>query len=78
MSGGKTLWLTNGGIVFDNVRAKTNEHSIASPQFPSALRAPIRHLPDAYERLVFSEDFTNASSAPSIEGIGVQPGNQGH
>jgi protein-disulfide isomerase len=73
-SGGKTLWLTNSGVVFDNIRAKASESSGASDDLKSVVRSPLPPPLDKYERLVFSEDFANANSAPSIEAIGVQPG----
>src|SRR6202007_1333306 len=73
-SGAKTLWLTNSGVVFDNLRANTNDQSDSDPELKPAIPDRIGHLPDEYERLVFSEDFTNASSAPSAEAIAVQPG----
>ena len=82
---GPTLWLTNQGIVFDALRAKdrgrdsgelklNSEHQPHRP-FQSGI-AP-KGLPsdsDKIERLVFSDHFIGANSAPEIEVSDCQPG----
>jgi hypothetical protein len=73
-SSGKTLWLTNGGIVFDNVRAKAKEPPDPALGLKSPPLSPAHQLPDNYERNVFYEDFVNPRSVPVIEQIDIQPG----
>lgn len=74
---GKTVWLTNKGIVFDALRARAGVGSA----FPRERRAPpyldLRSPnpdPGNFERLVFSEDFVGAHCGPDVEGVSPQPG----
>lgn len=77
-SGGKTLWLTDTGIVFDNVRTngaqnKPDEHT-ALP-VPRIAALVLRQFANrTYQRLVFREDFIGANGTPAVEAMDVQPG----
>jgi len=70
--GGKTLWLTDSGIVFDNVRLNGDQRpSSAQPLGP---RVKDVQPDQTFERFVFSENFVGAHAAPRIETTGMQPG----
>ena len=76
-SAGKTLWLTDTGIVFDNLRAKADETSgptrdHAAPRVPPS--APNQTADRTYDRLVFCEDFIGANGTPAVVPVDVQPG----
>lgn len=77
-SGGKTLWLTDAGIVFDNLRAKSEQTrvdghaALQGPRIPPSL--PDQAVGSTYDRLVFCEDFIGANGTPTVEPIDVQPG----
>ncbi len=84
-SAGKTLWLTNQGIVFDAFRAKVpaqnpsvpNQAAENQPQPRLSRGLDSGHaVPDAknFERLAFSEDFVGANSASETIASGSQPG----
>jgi hypothetical protein len=66
-SGGKTLWLTSTGIVFDNIRTRTDTSSHQSlPGLPEVQRTL---APQDVERLVFAEDLP-----PRDDGAGMAVG----
>jgi hypothetical protein len=71
-SGGKTLWLTNNGIAFDNLQSKPEEPTPASDI--AAVPGKLHRAPKQFDRLVFYEDFIGALPSPSIEPIDPQPG----
>lgn len=80
--GGKTLWLTNGGIVFDSIRPKAGDTQKtegnlglnANPSTPGFKSGVPGIEPGSFDRLVFSEGFIDANNAPSIEASRPQPG----
>jgi hypothetical protein len=76
---GRTLWLTDKGIVFDSIREKTAKAAVkprgrsARSTFASKFgsgNAP----PHKFQRLVFAEDFVGANRTPMIEARNPQPG----
>src|SRR6266403_790245 len=71
-SGGKTLWLTDGRIIFDNVRAR--QHPQTENPSPALPRSADHEAAETFERFVFSEDFVGGYATPTIEPTGVQPG----
>jgi hypothetical protein len=75
LKGGRnTIWLTDSGIVFDNVRAKADqpsaEHSATQFPVPALLSNPGA---GAYDRMVFGEDFIGGNATLNVEPIDVQP-----
>ena len=67
---GKTIWLTDGGVVFDNMRVKPRKPS-GKPGIP---RLKDHLAVEAGEGFVFAEDFVGAHSSPIIEAASLQPG----
>jgi hypothetical protein len=75
-SGGRTLWLTEQGIVFDAIRPKAGETATATHEpGRSALQSsdPTR-ASRGYDRLVFAEEFLGTHYAPAIEASQPLPG----
>ncbi|MGO9267517.1 MAG: hypothetical protein ACLQBA_21990 [Candidatus Binataceae bacterium] len=79
---GRTLWLTDKGIVFDSMREKvktsaqaTTESRGHSARSTLASKFGIGKLqPHKFQRLVFDEDFVRANQAPIIEAKDRRPG----
>jgi len=67
-NGGKTLWLTDAGIVFDSVRATVRKAD------PEKQAIPPRAARRDSERSVFCEDFVGAAAAPDVDPIDIQLG----
>jgi hypothetical protein len=77
-NGGKTLWLTDTGIVFDNLRAKGEQTKMDQHAVPQGHRitpsTPNLAADRTYDRLVFCEDFIGANGTPAVVPVDVQPG----
>src|ERR1017187_5151098 len=82
-SGGKTLWFTSHGLVFDVVHPVANNK--AGDSHSETKTGPLAMLAsrigrqfllagDGFERVVFSEDFTKGYGLPKIEASAPQPG----
>jgi hypothetical protein len=74
--GGRTLWLTEQGLVFDAIRPKAGDPLTAEPEPSQRTGAPLgpafqSGIPGreqrGYDRLVFAEKFLGTHRAPSIE-----------
>jgi hypothetical protein len=71
-SGAKTLWLTKTGVVFDALRANSDQdHATQRSAAPTALSPTDR---TGYQRLVFSEEFVGARSSPTVEAAALRLG----
>lgn len=76
-SGGKILWFTSTGIVFDVQRPVSDsksgvEHGPKTAMFSRASESAL--FGGKFERLVFAEDFASANVSPNIEASAAQPG----
>jgi SOS response associated peptidase (SRAP)/Beta-propeller repeat len=80
-----TLWLTNNGIVFDFLRAKSNQSRATLPEsqprtpnldIPGRAKNPRMESPVVtnMERDVIYQDFIGTSRGMALETKGVQPG----
>ena len=69
-AGNKTLWLTDTGIVFDNLQVLPQA---SEAKENNALPASRSKMPE-FERLVFNEDLVNSNPSSYVEGIDPQPG----
>jgi hypothetical protein len=71
-TGGRILWLTNDGVMFDNLRPKPD----SQPSKPRATVPGMNGVPtaDEFERFVFAQNFVGAKGAPTIEPTEVQRG----
>jgi hypothetical protein len=76
--GGKTLWLTDTGIVFDKVRPTAPQSKATENTLGRSSRIPLpvadQTAAAIHNRLVFCEDFVGATVALAIEPIDAQPG----
>jgi hypothetical protein len=78
-SGGKVLWFTETGVVFDLLRpaidksrVNLNSQQLARVIYhPGGVRGQGR---EPFERLVFAEDFVNANTSSLIDASGPQRG----
>jgi uncharacterized repeat protein (TIGR01451 family) len=73
---GRTLWLTEQGIVFDAIRPKAEETSIApyQPWKPAFQSSSPSRASREYDRLVFVEEFLGTHHTPTIEASQPLPG----
>jgi hypothetical protein len=80
---GKTVWLTDKGLVFDFLRTRSERHSLKpefsesssnSPMPPSVQFSLKANVPQEAERLVFNEEFLDASAGMNVEATGAHPG----
>ena len=71
-SGGKILWLTNAGIVFDSIRTRTDSSSTQPRSGPPEVQR--NPTPPDTERLVFAENLVGANANATVEPVDPQPG----
>jgi Beta-propeller repeat len=80
---GKTVWLTDSGLVFDAMRGKPDAtgketpspDSSANSSIPPGVMPPKNgDVPQSKERLVFNEEFLNTNGGAKIEASDPQQG----
>jgi len=73
---GKTLWLTDKGIVFDLRKPRSAPHTDGAPSaVPGPASRVVRPpMDEPIERLVFAENFVGSNEHPAIEAKGTRAG----